>query len=290
MYLNPIDPQYTISLKEEPRFQLEETLLQQGSGQDNEDALSIGPDIFTVCDGSTTICKKKHRSRMSGGKRAAELTAQVFASNSGSLVDLAAIANDKILQAMTEASVDLSQRETYWATSFVSVRLKGGHLEWAQSGDCALIVLLDNGRSQLLTELPDHDYETLIKWQKQGPAETGSIHEVLAKEIAAVRRQMNHSYGVLNGEGAALDFVRSGVRKLDDVKAILLLSDGMFLPSEAPGAALEVDELVSIYQRSGLAGLKEKIRAMQLSDPRCFRYPRFKLHDDMCGIALKRRP
>ena len=288
MYFNPYESIYSTSLNKQALFYLHETLLEQGSGHFNEDALSIGSDIFTVCDGATSIGHDKSSLQPCGGKFAAELTARVFSENNGSLVDLAARANDKIRRAMAKTSIDMSRKEMYWATSFASVRLRADHIEWAQTGDCAIILIYRDGSPQLVTKLPGQDRATLRRWKELGPRVTGTIHEEMAEEIASVRQGMNHDYGVLNGEKAALDFLGSGRVQIKQVSTILLLSDGLFLPSESPEADLDIKTLTKIYLRSGLRGLRDRIRDQQKTDPRCHRYPRFKLHDDMSGIALRR--
>ena len=289
MYIQPSDHSSLLTVQTKEPLHLYDTVLEKGSGAQNEDTLSTSNKMYIVCDGSTTINRAADDTTAYGGKRAAELVVEIFSENSGSIQSLTRQANERIMRSMRAAGVDIADRETLWATSFAALRFDGECIEWAQSGDCVIILVREGIGAELLTQLPGHDCETLQKWQQQGPRVSGTIDQVMANEIAQVRRGMNRDYGVLNGEMEALDFVKFGYTKIADVTDILLLSDGMLLPSDTPAKQPDIERLVGIYQTQGLIGLKRTIRAIQSTDPRCWRYPRFKMFDDMSGIALKRR-
>ena len=288
MYIQPNDHSCLSTVLTKEPLQLHDTVLEKGSGAQNEDTLSTSNDMYIVCDGSTTINGAANGTTAYGGKRAAELVVEVFSENSGTIRSMTRQANERIMRTMQAAGVDIADRETLWATSFAALRFDEENIEWAQSGDCAIILIRDGIGAELLTQLPGHDCDTLQKWQQQGPRVSGTISQVMAKEIARVRRGMNRDYGVLNGEKSALDFVQYGYTGIADVTDILLLSDGMLLPSDSPEKQPDIELLVRIYQTQGLIGLKRTIRAIQSTDPRCWRYPRFKMFDDMSAIALKR--
>lgn len=288
MYLHPRESNFSINHNRHSFFCLHETVLEQGSGRENEDMLSVENDIYVVCDGATTIGDGPNGCSISGGRQAAALTAEVLSHNHGDLKDLVHQANTEIFQAMSESSVDLDDKESLWSTSFAALRFDGDCIEWAQSGDCMIVLIHQDGSTELVTEQPGHDIATLQKWKARGPREKGSIHQVLAREIAEVRRGMNRNYGVLNGEQAALDFVNYGVKNVNTVTDILLFSDGLWLPDELPEKPLDISTTVQLYKKVGLNGIKDHIRRIQREDPRCYRYPRFKMYDDISGIALKR--
>lgn len=288
MYVHPNQSSLPVNFQSPGPFRLHETVLEQGSGSDNEDTLSVENELYIVCDGATTISGAQTDGSVSGGRQAAEITADVFSRNRGSLESLAEQANNQIFQAMSESSAALEDREALWSTSFAALRFNGEHIEWAQSGDCMILLIHQDGSSELITEQTGHDTPTLQRWKEIGPFENDTIHQVLASEIGQVRRGMNRDYGVLNGEQEALDFVNYGVKKVDSVTDIILFSDGLWLPSELPEKPLDPDTMAALYARVGLNGIKKHIRSIQRKDPRCYRYPRFKMFDDVSGIALKR--
>jgi hypothetical protein len=111
---------------------------------------------------------------------------------------------------------------------------------------------------------------------------------VLADDIAEVRRLMNRTYGVLNGESEALEFVKYGVESLDSVDVVLLFSDGFWIPSASPSVEPDAREMARLYRKSGLDGVRDRIRTVEKTDPGCYRFPRFKMHDDISAIALER--
>lgn len=288
MYVHPNQSYFCVNHHSHTLFSLHETLLEQGSGNENEDTLSVDNDLYIVCDGATTITGAQNDGISSGGRQAAAITAEVFSKNLGSLQDMTEQANGEIFQAMSESSVALDDRESLWSTSFAALRFNGEHIEWAQSGDCLILLIHQDGSSELITEQTGHDISTLQKWKEIGPYAKGTIHQVLAKEIGEVRRAMNRQYGVLNGEKEALDFVNYGDKKVSSVTDIILFSDGLWLPGELPEKPLDTSAMGELYKRVGLDGIKKQIRCIQRKDPRCYRYPRFKMFDDISGIALKR--
>ena len=288
MYVHPQETAFSLYKSSYPAFFVQETVIEQGSGDVNEDTLSVDNDLYIVCDGATAITHDPHSALTSGGRQAAVITAAAFCRNHGSLEHMAGKANNGIYRAMALSGVDMNDRESLWSTSFAALRFTGNYIEWAQSGDCMIVLVSGDGSHEMITEQPGQDIATLQRWKEIGPNSTGTIHQVLAREIAAVRRGMNRDYGVLNGEAEALDFVRYGVEDVSTVTDILLFSDGLCLPSERPEHPVDIGGMVELYRRVGLDGLKNHIRRLQRSDARCCRYPRFKMFDDVSGIALRR--
>jgi hypothetical protein len=140
----------------------------------------------------------------------------------------------------------------------------------------------------LLTELPGQDREVLKTWQQIGARSSGTIQQSLAAEIAAVRGRMNKEFGVLNGENEALKFVSSGTVEAAQISDVLLFSDGLFPPSTSPDNLFDADLFVQLYKNGGLKHIRNHVRSLQKDDPGCYRYPRFKMYDDISGVALKR--
>lgn len=262
-------------------------ILEKGSGLINEDCIVMDSTMFGVFDGATSLVKTVFGNRETGGFIASTTASQIFAQNGDSLINLARDANNAILSGMLNHGVDCSRRECLWSTSAAVIRLNGSCLEWVQSGDCAIVLIYGDNTSQVLGETRDHDYETLSMWREMARSTSLTIREALEDQILKIRAGMNQTYGVLNGERAAESFLHSGIESLDGVTDILIFTDGLALPNPKPEQHKCFDTLVELYRQLGLEGLKQHIRDIELSDPQCRHYPRFKCHDDIAAIAIQ---
>ncbi len=277
----------------DPGFLVNETILEQGSGPVNEDMLAAVNRLSIVCDGATTLYSAQRQSAAqltSGGQKAAGITASVFSAEpERNLLDSARRANELIREAMIDTGLELVKREQLWSTSFAAVQVNDDSIAWCQTGDCMILLIHRDGGGQLLTELPGQDREVLKTWQQIGARSSGTIQQNLAGEIAAVRGKMNREFGVLNGENEALEFVSSGSVEADKVSDVLLFSDGLFPPSINPDNLFDLELFVQLYKCGGLRQVRNHVRSLQKDDPGCYRYPRFKMYDDISGVALKRQ-
>ena len=263
-----------------------EHILEKGSGRINEDALVIEESLFGVFDGATSLDKALFDGCKTGGKIASSTACDVFRKNGDSLAALAGKANEMIWETMIRHGVNLSSRQNLWSTSAAVARVDGRSLEWVQAGDACIVLVHGDGSHRVLGEKPDHDFETLFLWKQMADTSPVTIGQALAHQIAETRQKMNRTYGVLNGERAAEDFILSGVEPLEDVAHILLFTDGLQLPTPDPEPLKRFDRLVATYLRLGLHGLRDRIRTIEDKDPLCRQFPRFKCHDDIAAIAI----
>ena len=279
-----------------------QTVLEKGSARTNEDYLVIQDNIFAVFDGATSLTAHRYSQGRTGGELAARTAGSVFRKNHFPLTRLAGMANREIMAQMDRNGVDTQKKENLWSTSAAAVRIQKECLEWIQTGDAVIILIYDNGSHQVLAGRDDHDYETLSMWKRlvtnrrhpeTAPAENRvpdqkvpAIRQALASQIKKVRRQMNVTYGVLNGEPEAERFINQGMETLGRVTDILMFTDGLTIPRTMPEKRKDFSPLVSAYQSFGLDGLRDMIRLKEREDPDCLAFPRFKCHDDMAAIAI----
>ncbi len=262
------------------------SLLEKGSGEFNEDVLLAEGNLLGVFDGATSLDKRRFQGGLTGGLLAARTAAQSFQGPPGSLAQLAEQANQSIQNAQVSESISLDERHKLWSTSLAVVHLDGNRLEYCQTGDALILLIRRDGSYQVVTPDLDIDRETLQLWKEMQVAPDARIHEVLADQIQQIRLEMNKSYGVLNGEPEALDFIRHGYEDLADVSDILLFTDGLHLPRENPQEEHDWQTFVDLYKKGGLQALRDHVRQLQLEDPACRKYPRFKLHDDIAAVAI----
>lgn len=258
-----------------------EHILEQGSGQRNEDCLVLDRDTYGVFDGATSLDGGCFEGGASGGSMASSIAGQVFACSDRPLVRLAAEANDAIADAMTRCRIDVSRRCGLWSTSAAVVRLTDEGIEWFRTGDAQIVFVDDSGGFTVADGRDDHDYPTLRMIK-----EKGRFHPDVQDLIRTVRLGMNRDYGVLNGEREAEDFFLSGVQPARGVRTVLLFTDGLDIPDETPQRRKDYSHLVDLARARGLHGLRDHVRGLQSADPDMVRFPRFKRHDDMAAIAL----
>ncbi|MEX1301716.1 MAG: hypothetical protein AB1Z38_07920 [Desulfotignum sp.] len=263
-----------------------ETILEKGSARLNEDTLVAQGNLFGVFDGATSLNKTVFENGKTGGFLASSAASSVFATNHFPLKTLAHTANRSIHRHMVRHGVDLSRKENLWSTSAAVVRIRDNTLEWVQTGDAQIILIYHDNTHEVLVDREDHDYDTLCLWpgrKKNGPSGTDPG---ISEQIRKKRAEMNRTYGVLNGEPYAMDFLAHGRKSLDQVSTVLLFTDGLSIPSEKPAKKKDFSSLVNLYRDLGLTGLKHRIRQIETTDPECRRFPRFKTHDDIAAIAI----
>jgi hypothetical protein len=264
-----------------------ETLLEQGSTSPNEDVLLENDGLYGVFDGATSLDAARYCSGLTGGLLAARIAADTFSEENGSLKYRAGKANGRIRDTLLAENIPLNDRHRLWSTSLAVVRLADDRFEYCQSGDAMILLISDDGKYRLVTPEIDIDRETLQLWKDVPQFSEGTIYHHLAEQIHRVRLQMNVSYGVLNGEPQALDFIQYGYQTLDGIRDILLFTDGLNPPRENPGNGNDWQSLVNLYRCGGLPAVRNHVRHLQQTDPTCRKYPRFKQHDDIAAVAIK---
>ena len=181
----------------------------------------------------------------------------------------------------------MAERHRLWSTSLAVIRLTADHFEYCQTGDAVILLIQHDGGYRLITPEIDIDRETLHMWANSPTTQAAKIHDLLADQIHRVRLQMNVSYGVLNGEPEAVNFLHHGCHELAGVSDILLFTDGLFLPRKNPLADNDWQHLVGLYRMGGLQAVRDYVRQLQQEDPTCRIFPRFKQYDDIAAVAIQ---
>ncbi|HII16026.1 MAG TPA: hypothetical protein HA362_06970 [Nanoarchaeota archaeon] len=58
------------------------------------------------------------------------------------------------------------------------------------------------------------------------------------------------------------------------------------MPKENPEAPDDFGKFVDIFLDKGLQGVKDYVRSLEASDPKCWKYTRSKQYDDIAAIAV----
>lgn len=252
-------------------------------GTSNEDAYLIKDNIFGVFDGFGRD-DYRDKNRKSGGLIAAEIARDTFLQNNKSLSLLAADANKKIKEKFNL----LNFKDNPWSVVWAVVRVNKDYFEWAQLADSLILVIYKNKSFKLLIDDYDLDGRLLPLWKELADKKEKNILEIFkARNVfKKFRDEENKTFGILNGQKEALSFIKSGKENLNNIEHILLFTDGIFLPKEDPKKEDDWNLFVELFLEGGLKKIKDYVRNIEKDDPYCWKYPRFKQHDDITAISI----
>ena len=252
----------------------------------NEDSSLIKDNLFAVFDGFNSLDGFNDENGTTGGLIAAAIAKDVFSSNQGSLKSLVIEANRKIREKMLASKIDTKNKNSLWGTIFAAVRVKNDYFEWAQLADSLILVIFEDDSYKLLVEYFDYDSEVLTTWKQLATQKKEKIKELIAELHAKLRAKTNETYGVLNGEESAENFIKTGEEKLENISHILLFTDGLMIPKEDPDGKDDWKLFVDLFLQGGLENIKNFVRSLQKDDPKCWKYQRYKQYDDISAISL----
>lgn len=266
-----------------------EYVLDKGSGEMNEDSLLISKSIFGVFDGLTSLTKYKDNLGISGGLIASKLVKNEFETNASlPLANIVKTALRKLEGVMIDRNIDLSKKEERLSTTLSAVRISNDILEYIQVGDSPIIIMLKDGTHEVIMSSNNSDKKALLLWMKltheEGIREWWKDKRMM-DQLLKDRQGANVRFGTLNGEKEVFKFIKTGTRKVNNIKNILITTDGLFLPQENPSEGEKIKELIDLYQKIGLQKLKDYVREIEIKDIQ-FKYPRFKQHDDIAAISI----
>ncbi|WP_312117777.1 protein phosphatase 2C domain-containing protein [Brevibacillus reuszeri] len=269
----------------------------KGSGKSNEDAYVLlqAKHVFAVVDGVSALVPYENEAGQTGGAIAAELVKRQLEElpEEVSLQDALAIANEALRDAMSASQIDVTKKEALWGAACAVVRVGGAYIEYAQTGDCMIFAVYADDTVRPLTHLQVNHLErrAFTKWEdgiREGLQTRSELLERCMDTLKQNRYQANApgGYGVLNGDAVAKDFIEYGRMNKIDVKALVLLTDGLFMPRPYEGVEPNWEQTVLPIVHKGLQRYTDDLLTLENSDPECLRYVRFKKSDDKTGIVL----
>ncbi|GAA0433829.1 hypothetical protein GCM10008983_08010 [Lentibacillus halophilus] len=169
------------------------------------------------------------------------------------------------------------------------------HFHYIHAGDCMLFLKYENGDIRpvtydLIQYLDQQAITELVKQRQKNNDHNLDITE-LRNEINPIllhnRNQLNtmNGYGVIDGSDEAMDHLEYGRLSLKRVTHMLLLSDGLLLPTELndDNAWLQSASIAFDY---GIDGLLHAVEEREMADEQCRIYPRLKPSDDKTGLLV----
>lgn len=286
-------------------FTLQSAATAPGS-KTNEDAYGVWPDAKApqaawVLDGVTGI---NDRALLPGPTDAAWFVAQA----QEALPALLATAGDRPApELIAQLSAALTVRQdAAWlspdgaaghetpAASFVLYRQLGAAIEIARLGDCLVLLEWMDGHVQLLDDPALAAIEADLKarilhLRTKGIADPAAILGAMMPALRNIRRRRNIAggYGVLTADQSCLDLLQVDRFPADDLRSILLVSDGYYRLVDVYGAMSDA-ELLRRTIESGAEKMLAELRAIEAADPHGALHPRLKMADDATALLLRR--
>ncbi|MFD2369218.1 protein phosphatase 2C domain-containing protein [Brevibacillus sp. GCM10020057] len=268
-----------------------------GSGKRNEDAYvaNQGKRLFAVVDGVSSLTPYENEEGLTAGALAAQIVKQQMeeAGEEQDLTELLVAANERLGACMREEGIDLEQKEALWGAACALVRVGDSHIEFAQTGDCMIFAVYADDTVRPLThpQVSHLEQAAFARWEsciQQGITQRTELMEQCRDILCANRYLANAAggYGVLNGDVASKAFVEYGRINRIHLHALVLLTDGLFMPRPYGGETPRWEATVLPIVHKGLQRYTDELLALENSDPECLKYVRFKKSDDKTGIVL----
>ncbi len=275
-------------------------LTEQGNVlKNNEDSFYADADmaIAGVFDGASDIVGYKTPDGHTGGACASKIATETLRLSEPQipLEDVMLSANQAIADLQSDLSLDTFPKEARFCTSGVIARIRKDEtgtkvIDLAQIQDSVALVVYADGRTEAPLGLHDHDEETMELWTQlvaEGLIGSQIMQDQRMKDqIRSKRKEANVTYGTLNGEPEAANFIATTTIPAEGVSKIILLSDGLFLPKEEVRQPENWAEYAKLEAIGGIQAIHSHVRALEATDPECTRYPRFKVGDDKTGIVM----
>jgi serine/threonine protein phosphatase PrpC len=270
----------------------------KGTSALNEDAYVINDQqgIYGVIDGVSSLVPYTDEHNRTGGWIAANLVKSYFEqlTDGEDLCRQVGIVNQLMREKMEAAGVEFNKKESLWGAALALVKLHESSIQFVQTGDCMIFAVYANGKIRALTHpQTDHiEQHALKKWAdgvRRGIATRAELYQLVKDDLIQNRHRSNQpdGYGVLNGEHAAVDYLEAGRINRANVKQLILLTDGLFMPSAKENVSFPWEETVTPIVENGLHAYADELLHLENSDPECLKYPRFKKSDDKTGMVIR---
>ena len=295
----------------EPRFTVETFSRPQAEAlpeRENEDAVVVLENdealVAAALDGATSIGTVTGAASGPGGRFAAQtaiegIRRQFASAQSSSELLLAAnryIADQLRLHGIDADSaspLDLSR------ASGTAVRIDKARqlVEVSHIGEAAALVVHREGMVESVAPPDAESYDATAIALAQKIAEqrgcslaealqTPQIFDLMKKSQLTDNAPDGSGAGVLNGSKNAERYIVTKSWPLGQIKQVLLLTDGLWLPTKQFGQEPDWQEMAGVINQRGLAELYRQVTALENDDTDLIKYPRFKKHDDASGVVI----
>lgn len=212
-------------------------------------------------------------------------------------------ANEDLAGALRERGVDVGQATSLELPaayiSLIRIDKTKKEADLCQVGDTAILLEDDSGiKIAASRDTEIFDDQAMTASVKIVRVRNVSMKEAIQDPVVAglmEKSRLHGNYpggngsGVLNGKPELSEYIDPGnnlVMSLQGVRRFVLLTDGLFLPTEQFNEEPDWEMIARIVKVRGMKGLYDEVADLKESDPELTRYPRFKQFDDATGIEI----
>lgn len=178
------------------------------------------------------------------------------------------------------------------AASFTLARRIGDEIEIARLGDCPALLETHDAEVLLLDDVVLADIEADLKRQilahrARGVQEAAALFQEMRPALRAIRQRRNKAggYGVLCAEESCLGLLQIDRFPAEDIRHLLLLSDGYYRLVDVYGHDSD-QSLLRQTIAEGATEILARLRRVEAADPTGVKHPRLKMADDATALLL----
>lgn len=253
----------------------------------NDDRAGSTTHLAWVIDGATDLGAPGLVGSQGGAAWLASQAQAAFTTAADApLAAMCRAVGDRLAAAFAAARTREPEGRWEWpVASFLAVRLDDDALEVGWLGDCAGLLIRGDTVIRLGPVRESHDAETALaaSLAEHGLGAPKRSAPILAELRARRNRPESRVLSIDAERMAQLETMRVPCAPGDEV---LLMTDGFSAPVDSYGV-LDEEGLALLLPSEGLAGLAQRLRAIEQADSDCTRYPRFKTSDDATALWLR---
>ncbi|WP_010531704.1 hypothetical protein [Lentibacillus jeotgali] len=278
------------------------TVYKKGNRDVNEDAYVINEKsgVFAAIDGATGL--EGVPGHIASGAMREVLNANVMEKSLEDSVKAGnqAVGEESLSYLGLKGSVTIDdvskEKRSTCALAAISIDMDHLRLDYVHAADCMIFLQYENGDIRQVTYDLLHHFDQkaingIVELRKQEGRDVGmaEAREKVRPTLIENRSLLNSrdGYGVIDGSVAALNHLEKGRLSLKKVTGVLLLSDGLMLPTKLEESNAW-EQTAAFAFHSGLDELLHEVENRENADPECVTYPRLKMNDDKTGILLVR--
>lgn len=280
--------------------------------KNEDDLVVIRGDTFMVAgvfDGASSLSAvtgRKHKLEPEGNiaSKASTKALRDGASLYSSAQELLIYINQKLAETLRQDGIDPESTSPLNLPSAVGtvvrIEREKGVIDIAQVGDTICLIKRKGGEVELALPLDIQKGDTeileaavnLVRDNKYNTVREALLDPSLASAMEKGRQLNNipdgNGQGVINGSPNIYPYISTRTYELEEIDAIILMTDGLLPPTKNPRQQQDWKRLFETIEQFGITHFYyEQVAKLKKEDPDLNKYPRWKQYDDATGILIR---